>query len=132
MSDTLMIISGIATTFSAAFTGWFFGRRKTNADAETVEISNRITVSDHHKKMLDDLQPRYEAQFSELVKTFEHKVRLLEEQVEFLKVQNLESQNLYEQKIKMLNSEIVLLKRQNKMKSVENSELIKRLKQYEQ
>ena len=132
MTELYVTIFGILGTLGAGFSGWFFGRRKTNAEAETVEIANKITVSDHHKKMLDDLQPRYEAQFSQLVQTFEHKVKLLEEQVEFLKAQNLESQNLYEQKIKMLNSEIVLLKRQNKMKSVENGELIKRLKQYEQ
>lgn len=131
MNEITGALLGVVGMIGSGFSGWFFGRRKTNAEADTVEISNKIMISDHHKKMLDDLQPRYEAQFSQLVQTFEHKVKLLEEQVEFLKAQNLESQNLYEQKIKMLNSEIMLLKRQNKMKSVENGELIKRLKQYE-
>lgn len=124
MNELWLALIGLISTGGAGYFGWFFGRRKTNAEAETVEISNRIVVADHHKKLLDDLQPRYEQRYNELVLIFENKMKLLEEQVSILKEQNQQSQNLYQQKIKMLNDEILLLKRQNQ-------QLRKRIKELE-
>lgn len=84
MADFYLILSGIFGTVATGFTGWFFGRRKTQAEAETTEIDNDIKLSGHYREMLDDLKKRYIEQFREFEEMTQLKMKLYEEQIKFL------------------------------------------------
>lgn len=95
-----VIISSISV-FATGFVGWFFGRRKTQAEVRSAEIDNDVKLSKHYAKLLDDLENRY--------------------------TQKLESvERLYDQKEKALKDEIRILKRRIRLLETENKDLRKR------
>jgi len=113
MNEVYISLVGGAATFLAGFTGWFWGRRKSDAEALTIEvdakgkeIDNEIKLSSTYKDMLDDLGTRYEKKYSDIVA-------------------------LYEQKASIMQDEINLLKSKNKMLTQENTALRKKIKELE-
>jgi len=104
-----IIINSLAAGGIGGFFGWFFTRKKLNAEAEGEEentkskaIDNEIKLSDYYQKMLDDLGARYEAKFLDVEKLYLNKERILKDEINMLK-----------QKIKMLRIENAELKRIN-------------------
>jgi uncharacterized protein HemX len=106
VNDLIVTIAGVVSVAASGFFGWFFGRRKTNAEAASAEIDNDIKLSGYYKELLDDLAQRYEHKFQDLVK-------------------------LYESKEKALKEEIASLQRRVKMLKTENTELQRRIKELE-
>jgi len=113
IQEILLIIGGVLTTGAAAFFGFVFGRREYNAKSESLELDNQIKVSDHHKKMLDDLAPRYEREFVKVKEVYEQKTKILSDEVALLKRQ-----------VKLLNEQL-------KMQTKENFVLKNRIKELE-
>ena len=108
-----IIINSLAAGGIGGFFGWFFTRKKLNAEAEGEEentkskaIDNEIKLSDYYQKMLDDLGTRYEAKF-------------------------LDVEKLYLNKERILKDEILMLKQKVKMLKTENTELRKRVSELE-
>lgn len=104
-----IIINSLAAGGVGGFFGWFFTRKKLNAEAEGEEentkskaIDNEIKLSDYYQKMLDDLGTRYEAKFLDVEKLYLNKERILKDEISMLK-----------QKVKMLRIENAELKRIN-------------------
>lgn len=104
-----IIINSLAAGGIGGFFGWFFTRKKLNAEAEGEEentkskaIDNEIKLSDYYQKMLDDLGARYEAKFLDVEKLYLNKERILKDEINMLK-----------QKVKMLRIENAELKRIN-------------------
>jgi len=104
-----IIINSLAAGGIGGFFGWFFTRKKLNAEAEGEEentkskaIDNEIKLSDYYQKMLDDLGTRYEAKFLDVEKLYLNKERILKDEISMLK-----------QKVKMLRIENAELKRIN-------------------
>ena len=79
------IVSALLTGGVGTFFGWFFTRRKTNADATTTEINNGAEVVKLYKDALDDLPHRYQNKFDGLNELFDQKSKILNEEIEFLK-----------------------------------------------
>ena len=50
----------LLATLITGFGGWFFGRRKTNADADSVQIDNFDKGLVFYQKLVDDLGVRLE------------------------------------------------------------------------
>lgn len=97
---------------ASGLAGFIFGRKKQNAEVETIEVNNdTIQISNADKivamyqRTLDDLQTRYEAKFREIT-------------------------GLYEEKIKLMQDEINSLKRTVKLLKEENQMLRQRLKEH--
>lgn len=88
------------TALTAGFGGWFFGRKKQNAEITSAEIDNEIKLSDYYKTMLDDLGNRYEQKYKDVVALYESREKLLRDEITMLK-----------NKIKMLRQENISLKR---------------------
>lgn len=80
--------------------GGFFGRKKTNAEATTLEIDNQIKLTGAYQTMLDDLGTRYETKYIDLEKLYSNKERILRDEINMLK-----------QKVKMLRTENLELKK---------------------
>jgi len=104
-----IIVNSLAAGGLGGFFGWFFTRKKLNAEAEGEEentkskaIDNEIKLSDYYQKMLDDLGARYEAKFQDVEKLYVNKERILKDEISMLK-----------QKVKMLRIENAELKRVN-------------------
>ena len=53
-------IAILLATLATGFGGWFFGRRKTNADADSVQIDNFDKGLVFYQKLVDDLCVRLE------------------------------------------------------------------------
>lgn len=104
-------ISAFIGAVLTGFAGFIFGRKKQNAEVETIEMNNdamEIANADKivgmYQKTLDDLQSRYESKFKEITA-------------------------LYEEKIKLMQDEIAILKRSIKQLKEENARLRARLKE---
>ncbi|WP_312398784.1 hypothetical protein [Chryseobacterium sp.] len=72
--------------------GWFFGRRKIDAEVEGIDADNEGKKLENDDKLvnlykdaLDDLGNRYEAKFKEFSEISERKIRLLEEEINIQK-----------------------------------------------
>lgn len=48
----------LLTTLATGFGGWFFGRKKANAEAEASQIENAEKLLDYYTKLVDDLGKR--------------------------------------------------------------------------
>nr|WP_315032469.1 hypothetical protein [uncultured Chryseobacterium sp.] len=79
-----LVVSGSA--------GWFFGRRKLNAEVEGMDADNEGKKLENDEKLvnlykeaLDDLGNRYEAKFKEFSEISERKIKLLEEEINIQK-----------------------------------------------
>ena len=62
----------LLATLATGFGGWFFGRKKANADAETSQIENAEKLLNYYKSLVDDLGTRLESaikKFNEAEKT---------------------------------------------------------------
>lgn len=76
-------IGVLLATLATGFGGWFFGRKKAEADAETSQIENAEKLLNYYKALVDDLGTRLESaikNFNEAQKT----VRELEERIDAL------------------------------------------------
>ncbi len=105
----MITVMGILSAGATGYFGWLFGRKKTIAEATTVEIENEIKLSDYYKIMLDDLSQRYENRFLELEQLYLNKGKVLEDEMSMLK-----------QKIAILTAENrELRKRINELEKIE-------------
>jgi len=91
-----MIIGGLG--------GWFFSRKKNEAEVEdvrtrtdTIQIENEIKLSKYYKDLLDDLKPRYEKQLNEFQAACAAKEMLMRE------------------KEKLMREKVVLLRQENQI-----------------
>lgn len=76
-------IGVLLATMATGFGGWFFGRKKAKADAETSQIENAEKLLNYYKSLVDDLGTRLEhaiRKFNEAEKT----IRELEERIDAL------------------------------------------------
>lgn len=93
--EIILALIGLISTAGTGSVAWFFGRKKTNAEAEGEEentkakaIDNEIKLSDYYQKMLDDLGARYEAKFLDVEKLYLNKERILKDEINMLKQKN--------------------------------------------
>lgn len=98
--EILLTLIGLLGTTGTAMVAWFFGRKKTNAEATTLEIDNQIKLTGAYQTMLDDLGQRYETKYLDLEKLYTNKERILKDEINMLK-----------QKVKMLKTENIELKK---------------------
>lgn len=98
------------TALIAGFGGWFFTRRKQNADATTTEIENGSKVVDLYKSALDDLPLRFEEKYKHIEemslkveKLFEQKEKILLQEIEYHKKQAALYKKMYDDKVKEFN-----------------------------
>lgn len=106
MNEIYLVLSGAVGAFLLKLVEWIFNKKSQKADVKAKDIENEIKLSEYYKKMLDDLDDRYEAKFIEFVA-------------------------LYERKEKILKDEIFLLNRKIKDLKAENIALRKRIKEFE-
>lgn len=109
MNEMYLALIGVFSAAATGFTGWFFGRKKTQAEVVNAQIDNDIKLSKHYREMLDDLKERYMEQFREFEEMTERKLALHLEQIKFLekKIRILQQEN------KELRSELKRLKTEN-------------------
>lgn len=95
----------------AGFFGWFFTKRKQNADATSTEIENGSKVVQLYKDALDDLPLRFEDKYKHLEemalnieKLFEKKELILMQEIEYHKKQAALYKKMYDDKVKEFNS----------------------------
>ncbi|WP_291121390.1 hypothetical protein [Empedobacter sp. UBA7248] len=95
MNEILITITGLISVGGSAFFGWIFGRRKSNAEAQTTEIDNEIRMSNYYKEMLDDLRNRYEKKYQDYEALMNSKEKVLREEVTILnrKIEMLQTEN---------------------------------------
>lgn len=98
----------LLTTMITGFGGWFFGRKKANADADGVQIENYDKGLLYYQKLVDDLGTRLEKAIIALQKTEVEKQEVIKEFTEATqKIHELERtvENLTEElkKYKQLN-----------------------------
>lgn len=53
-------IGVLLATLAASFGGWFFGRKKANAEAEASQIENAERLLNYYKNIVDDMGVRLE------------------------------------------------------------------------
>lgn len=104
MSELVLTATGLISALGTGFVGWFFGRRKTMAEAVGYEIDNDVKLSSHYKEILDDLKIRYESRYKEFEDMMNRKYKLLEEEIK-----------LKDRKIRLQKQEITELRRENKL-----------------
>ena len=76
-------IGVLLATLATGFGGWFFGRKKANADAETSQIENAEKLLSYYKNLVEDMGVRMEQaikKFNDAEKT----IRELEERIDAL------------------------------------------------
>jgi hypothetical protein len=101
------IILLVASTGLGGLGGWFWTRKKTDAEATGSEIDNGTKVVDLYKAAMDDLGVRYEEKYQhvqELSKNisdlFESKEKTLIQEIEFHKKQTALYKKMYDDKVK--------------------------------
>lgn len=112
MIDFLVQYTGeFITAIIAGFVGWFFTRRKQNADATTTEIENGSKVVDLYKSALDDLPTRFEEKYKHLEEMsikveqlFAQKEKILLQEIEYHKKQAALYKKMYDDKVKEFNA----------------------------
>jgi hypothetical protein len=72
------------TTLLGGFAGWFFTRKKNNAEVATTEIDNGGAVVKLYKDALDDLPLRYEERYKHIEEMSKGVEKLFEQQKEIL------------------------------------------------
>ena len=99
------ILPHIASFIGALLTGlagFIFGRKKQNAETESievnndsVEIANVAKIAEVYKNTLDDLGLRYEKKFNEIISLYEQKVKLLHDEINLQKriIEHLKEEN---------------------------------------
>ncbi|SIT25660.1 hypothetical protein SAMN05421786_11550 [Chryseobacterium ureilyticum] len=66
ITDSLGVL---LTALATGFGGWFFGRKKANAEAETSQIDNAEKALEYYKRIVDDLGVRLEKAIENLQKS---------------------------------------------------------------
>jgi hypothetical protein len=104
-SISLLFSTGIGGLF-----GWFFTRRKYNADTTTTEIENGSKLVELYKTALDDLPARYEEKYKHVQemahnveKLFEKKEAILMQEIEYHKKQAALYKKMYDDKVREFN-----------------------------
>ncbi len=113
MTELYMALAGILGTAATGFVGWFFGRKKTQAEVVSAQIDNDIKLSSHYQAMLDDLKPRYQMKLKDFEETANSKIKLYEEENKFLK-----------QKVRILQQENRTLRADFKKLKLEHQNLV--------
>lgn len=92
------------------FFGWFFTRRKQNAEATGSEIDNGSKVVELYKNALDDLSVRYEDKYKHvqemsdnIANLFEKKEQILLQEIEYHKKQAALYKKMYDDKVREFN-----------------------------
>ncbi len=76
------LVTILSTIFGGTgLLGWFFEKRKNQAQTDTVEINNSDKVIDQYRKALDDLEARYEKKYLELAEACDRKVNIMEDEI---------------------------------------------------
>ena len=95
-------IAEFASLVLSGFAGFIFGRKKQNAETESievnndsVEIANVAKIAEVYKNTLDDLGLRYEKKFNEIISLYEQKVKLLHDEINLQKriIEHLKEEN---------------------------------------
>lgn len=83
-----LIIVPVVVGFVSAFSGWFFGRRKQDAETKGSEIENAERALQYYRQMVDDMGLRLTKAIEELqttnieLKATKKVIKELEEKVE--------------------------------------------------
>jgi hypothetical protein len=101
----------IITAIIGGFGGWFFTRRKQNADVTTTELDNETKVIGIYKDALNDLPPRYEKRFKEIGEHWEQKVVLLNDKLENIEKLSAEKERIMKEEISFIKRERDLWKK---------------------
>lgn len=87
-------IGVLLATLATGFGGWFFGRKKAEADAETSQIENAEKLLGYYKNLADDLGKRLESAIKEfyeakkIISELEDKVEALTDELKKYKQLN--------------------------------------------
>ncbi len=73
----------LLATLATGFGGWFFGRKKAQADAESSQIENAEKLLNYYKSLVDDLGTRLESAIKKFNEA-EQTIRELEERIDAL------------------------------------------------
>lgn len=73
----------LLATMATGFGGWFFGRKKAQADAESSQIENAEKLLNYYKSLVDDLGTRLESAIKKFNEA-EQTIRELEERIDAL------------------------------------------------
>ena len=107
LPEVKILLSSIITLFFGGFVGWFFKRKRENAEAKSLEIDNEVKLSKYYKELLEDLGKKYKEEFKEVTSLFESKENILKDEISILN-----------RKLKMLTQENKALR--TKIKRLEN------------
>lgn len=113
LNEMYLALIGVFSAAATGFTGWFFGRKRTQAEVESAQIDNDMKLSGHYRQMLDDLKKRYQEKLEDFEQMADKKIKLAEEQIKFL-----------EKKIRILQQETKELRSEVKRLKTENANLI--------
>lgn len=83
---TQMLIENLGvllSTLATGLVGWFFGRKKAKAEAETSQIENAEKLLNYYKSLVDDLGNRLETAIKKFNEA-EQTIRELEERIDAL------------------------------------------------
>lgn len=100
MTELISVALGLITVGGSAFFGWFFSRRRTKAEARSVEIDNDVKLSSHYQLIIDDLEKRYQEKIKELEELYNRKIDLLKQEIALLRN---EIKELEQEKNNLLN-----------------------------
>ncbi|AYO58182.1 cell wall anchor protein [Chryseobacterium sp. 6424] len=73
----------LLATLATGFGGWFFGRKKAQAEAESSQIENAEKLLGYYKNLVDDLGTRLESAIKKFNEA-EQTIRELEERIDLL------------------------------------------------
>lgn len=106
LNEMYLALIGVFSAAATGFTGWFFGRKRTQAEVESAQIDNDMKLSGHYRQMLDDLKKRYQEKLEDFEQMADKKIKLGEEEIKFLK----QKVRILEQETKSLRAEVKRLK----------------------
>lgn len=90
LNEMYLALIGVFSAAATGFTGWFFGRKKTQAEVVNAQIDNDIKLSQHYREMLDDLKARYMEQFREFEEMTQQQIKFLQKKIRILQQENKE------------------------------------------
>lgn len=88
LNDLYLTLIGVFSAAATGFTGWFFGRKKTQAEVVNAQIDNDIKLSKHYREMLDDLKDRYMKQYLEFEEMTKQEIKFLQKKIRILQEEN--------------------------------------------
>lgn len=111
MTDLVKQLLMIAVTAGlGGFFGWFYTRKKQDAEITTTNIDNGSKVVELYKSAMDDLGARYELKYQHLENMsksienlFANKERMLQQECELLRKQVALYRKMYDDKVREFN-----------------------------